>query len=175
MGAISLLKSDLRRLVGREVSVKDMIRWYFLPKGSCFPYQVWFRILQGCKNKRWLKYTVGIPVYLLYRHMGFKYGISANANIEVGPGLMIVHGYGVYLNCKRIGSNFTVYQGVTLGAGGQGGVPVILDNVTVYTGSVVVGDITLNSHCRVGANSFVARSVPEHVTIAGNPAAIIRK
>lgn len=122
MNCVSLIKSDLSRLLpDGEPSIIDFLHWYFMPRGSCFPYNVWFRILQACKKKTVLKYTFGIPAYFLYRHFGFKYGISANANIEVGAGLKIVHGYGVYLNCERIGRNFTVYQGVTLGAGRRGG------------------------------------------------------
>ncbi|MDD7011578.1 MAG: hypothetical protein PUI38_01815 [Candidatus Treponema excrementipullorum] len=67
---------------------------------------------------------------------------------------MIKHGDGVYLNCKKIGKNFTVLQGVTLGTG-KDGIPTVENNITVYMHAVVVGDVILHSGCSVGANSFV--------------------
>ena len=114
---MGLIKSDLKRLSPNS-SIKSLLRWYFLPQGSTFPHDVWFRILQACKKKKILKYSVGLLAYWRERHMSYKYGIHANANTEIGEGLKIVHADGIYINCRSIGKNFTVYQNVTLGATG---------------------------------------------------------
>lgn len=154
-------------------------KWYFFPKGTTFPHDVWFRIMQKCKTSKFLKFTIGIPAYFIERHFSYKYDIHANTNIPVGKGLHIVHGSGVFLNCECIGDNFTVYQCVTLGSGkkktdGNRTIPVVEDDVTIYTGAVIAGGITLHKGCVVAANSFVNKDVPAYTMVAGTPAQVIR-
>ena len=118
---------------------------------------------------------MGIPAYLRLRHYEYKYGIHANTNIHIGKGLHIVHGGTVYLNCKSIGENVTVYQGVTFGSNnGSENIPIIEDNVTVYTGAVVSGKVVLHNGCTIGANAFVNRDVEANTVVGGIPAKEIR-
>lgn len=148
------------------------------PQGSTFPHDVWFRILQFSKKRKLTKYSVGLFVYLIERHYSLKYGVYINSNIEIGPGLKVVHPDGAFLNCKKIGNNLTVFPGVMLGAKGDNmtikGVPEVGNNVTVYTGAVIVGNVTLHDGCVVGANSYVDKDVPENAIVAGLPAHVIR-
>jgi len=95
------------------------------------------------KRKKLLKYSIGSIIYIIFRHYEYKYGIHVNTNIDIGKVLKIVHGDGVYLNCKSIGENFTVYQNVTLGTDRSGGIPKVDDKVTLYTGVVICGNICL--------------------------------
>lgn len=140
-----------------------------LPRGTVFRFDVWFRLLQWSRLTRLRKILISPVIYLILRHYEYKYGIHANANIYVGEGLLIKHGDCVYLNCEYIGENFTVYQGVTLGVKHRGR-PTILDNVTVYTNSVVCGEITLHDGCVVCAQSYLDKDVAEGVYVAGVPA-----
>ncbi len=73
-----------------------------------------------------------------------------------------------------VGSNCRIYQYVTIGAG-CGGYPTIGDNVTIYAGAVLCGRIRIGNNVTIGANSFVNRSFPDNVTVAGVPAKIITK
>lgn len=57
----------------------------------------------------------------------------------------------------------------------RGGTPVIKNNVTIYTGSVVTGDIELQDGCTVGALSYVAKSVIQYDVVAGAPAKSIKR
>lgn len=169
----SYIRTDLYRIIYRNPSIIDFIQWYLLPKGSTFPYMVWFRIVHILKKRRYGKVWASIP-YVILRHYEYKYGIHANTNIDVGKGLKIYHGDGVYLNCKSIGKNVTVYQSVIFGSNkGDNNIPTIQDNVTVYPGSVICGNIILQKGCTVGANSFVNKDVAEGCTVAGNPARIL--
>lgn len=165
---IKLIKSDLSRIC--KPTIGNFFKWYFLPRGSTFPYLVWFRITSFVKHRRFLKYTVGIPCYLMYRHLGFKYGISIDTGVEVGPELLIVHGGCVFLNCKKIGNHCTFYQCVTLGSDRSNEIPTIENNVTIYTGAVVVGNIVIEDNATVGCNSYVHKDVKKNTTVAGNPA-----
>ena len=158
---------------GLTAFLKTMV----IPQGNTLPYQVWFRLLQSCKKSKFKKYTFGILAYLIERHYEYKYGIHANANMPVGKGLNIVHGDGVFLNGKSIGNNFTCYPGVMLGAAGfdskREGIPIVEDDVTIYTGAVVTGNVTLHKGCVVAANAYVNRDVPAGVVVGGLPAKII--
>ena len=98
-----------------------------------------------------------------------------NSNIHIGKGLFIVHGDGVYLNCKSIGDNFTCYQGVTIGTNSYGGLkPTIGNNVVAYTNSVIVGNIICENNSEIAANSFVNKNVKCNTIVAGSPARIIK-
>lgn len=165
------IKSDLARLI--QPTFLNFLLYYFFPKGSTFRFTVWLRIMQNVKAGR-IRKIFSVPVYLLFRHYEYKYGIHVNANISIGKGLKIVHGDGVYLNCKSIGENVTIFQGVTLGANkGSKNIPTVKDNVTLYVGAVVVGDIVLHNNCTVGANAFVNKSVSADDTVVGIPAVSI--
>lgn len=165
------LREDLKRITLHDPSIRDYLRWYFFPQGNTFPYIVWFRIVQKLKRDS-AKIFVVLP-YLILRHYEFKYGIHANTNIDVGEGLLIYHGDGVYLNCRSIGRNLTVYQSVTFGSDANKKIPIVKDNVTVYTGAVLCGDIIIDNDSTVGANAFVNKDVAAGTKVAGVPAHII--
>ena len=51
----------------------------------------------------------------------------------------------------------------------QNGIPTVGNDVTVYSGSVVVGDIVLHDKCQIGANSYVDKEVEALTVACGNP------
>lgn len=171
---VKTLKKDLARLC--NPSIKGFLKEYFFPRGNTFRYVFWFRLMQAVKKNIITKIMFGFPVYLMFRHYEYKYGIHTNTNIKVGGGLKIVHGDCVYINCREIGENFTIYQGVTTGVSRDiGDIPLIKDNVKIYANSVVCGNITLDNNCCVGANSFVNFDVESNTVVAGCPAKVIKK
>ena len=68
-----------------------------------------------------------------------------------------------------IGNNCTIYQNVTIGQK-HDFYPVINDNVTIYSGAVVVGKITIGKNAVVGANAVVIHDVLENEVVGGIPA-----
>ena len=100
-------------------------------------------------------------------------GLNIRLN-SCGRGLHILHVSSVITN-GDIGKNFTVFPNVLVGAG-NGGEPIIKDNVTIYTGATVIGNIILESGIRVGANALVNKSFQEkNVVLGGVPAKIISR
>ena len=96
---------------------------------------------------------------------------------DIGPGLMIWHGFSTILHAKSVGKNCTIRQQITVGnLGNQGGdFPTIGDNVEIGAGAIIIGDIKIGSNSIIGAGSVVTKSVPDNCFVAGVPAYIIRK
>ena len=79
-----------------------------------------------------------------------------------------------------VGSDVTLYQGVTLGGTGsrtdnaaRKRHPTLCDGVFVGNNANILGDITIGENSRVGAGSVVLRDVPPNSTVVGVPAHIV--
>lgn len=101
---------------------------------------------------------------------------------QIGPGFYIAHVGGLVIGQQtRIGENCDVRQNVTLGGNfnkkdEQGrSQPWVGDNVSFGAGAVVVGPVRVGSNSIIGANSVVARDVPEAVIVQGVPAKVIKE
>ena len=102
-------------------------------------------------------------------------GIDIHPGATIGPYFFIDHGTGVVIGetCV-IGRGCRLYQGVTLGAlsfpKGADGVlikgiprhPKLEDDVTVYAGATILGNITIGAGSVIGANTWVTRDVPRN-------------
>lgn len=161
----SLINSDLYRL-RQNKGLKEFVYCYF--RRPMFRYQVWLRITHSWKNNKFLRIFSVFP-WLIYRKYEFKFGVHISSNIEIGEGLCVVHGDGVYLNASKIGKNLTVYQNVTLGIM-SGKIPIVCDNVTIYPNAVVYGGVIIENNATIGANSVVNKNVPCGKTVVGAPA-----
>jgi serine O-acetyltransferase len=93
---------------------------------------------------------------------------------EVGPGLVVRHGYSTILTAERIGANCFAHQGVTVGWRDEKSRPPVLgDDVYLGAGAKVLGPITLGDGVLVGANAVVIEDVPSGCTVAGVPARVV--
>ncbi len=104
--------------------------------------------------------------------------IEIHPGATVGSGVFIDHGSGVVIGETAIvGDDVTIYQGVTLGGTSLEHVkrhPTIGDRVIIGSGAKVLGDITIGSDSRIGANAVVTKSVPAHSVVVGVPGQVIR-
>lgn len=82
---------------------------------------------------------------------------------NIGEGFYISHGFTSGIGAKSIGKNCCIYQHVNIG--NQNGFPTILDNVTIYPGAVIMGNITIGNNVTVGANANVFTDVPDNCTV----------
>jgi serine O-acetyltransferase len=102
-----------------------------------------------------------------------KTGIDIHPGADIDASFFIDHGTGVVVGeTSVIGKNVKIYQGVTLGAksfpkDAQGrcvkGVkrhPNIEDNVTIYAGATILGDITIGRDSIIGGNVWLIEAVP---------------
>lgn len=103
-----------------------------------------------------------------------KYCIHIGENCKIGKNLRIEHYNGIVIgNEVKIGDNCTIYQQVTVGQK-EGKYPRIGDDVVIFPGAKVVGDIEVGNHVVIGANSVVTQSIPDGSVVAGVPARVIR-
>ena len=105
-------------------------------------------------------------------------GIEIHPAARIGDGFFIDHGMGVVIGeTAEIGSDVTLYQGVTLGGTGfQTGKrhPTVQDNVTIGSGAKLLGPITVGHGAKIGANTVVIHDVPPNSTVVGNPGHPVR-
>ena len=97
-------------------------------------------------------------------------GIDIHPACEIGSPFFIDHGTGIVIGeTSIIGKYVRLYQGVTLGAlspkQGQKikGVkrhPNINDNVTIYAGATLLGDITIGENTVIGGGVFITEDIP---------------
>jgi serine O-acetyltransferase len=97
----------------------------------------------------------------------------------IGPGLFIDHAIGVVIGeTAVVGSDVTIYQGVTLGGTSLEAVkrhPTVGDRVTIGAGAKVLGPVTVGSGSRIGANAVVVRDVPPDSVVVGVPGQVIAR
>lgn len=173
MGFWQIVRADLARL--GPVDLSHFLKQIFFHGGECFEYVFWLRVVQFVNRRRWCAFTFGLIPRLVLHLLEYKYRIHISPKIPIGPGLLIVHGEGTYLNCRSIGVNFSVWHRVTLGFNGKDRrTPIVGNDVWIYTGAVVAGGVSLGDGCAVGANSFCAKDVPAGAVVAGVPAKVIR-
>jgi len=105
-------------------------------------------------------------------------GIEIHPAANIGDGLFIDHGMGVVIGeTAELGTNVTLYQGVTLGGTGfETGKrhPTVEDNVTIGSGAKLLGPITIGHGAKIGANTVVIHDVPPNSTVVGNPGHPVR-
>jgi serine O-acetyltransferase len=168
---IFCVKKDLLRLSqDKKIKYFYLLHPRFLPvfliRLSCFFYSIiLFRLLSYVIS--WINF--------------YLYGIECTPKINIGYGLLIPHPNGIVLGAKKIGSNVTIFQGVTIGAKyfDHGFTiqqrPAIGDNVVIGAGAKILGEISIEDNVVIGANSVVLKSFSRNQLIAGIPAKVIRK
>ncbi|MCK5110993.1 MAG: serine O-acetyltransferase [Arcobacteraceae bacterium] len=109
----------------------------------------------------------------------FLTNVDIHPACTIGRRVFIDHGFGVVIGETTVIKNdVLIYQGVTLG-----GVslthdkrhPTIEDHVVIGSGAKILGNITIGSESKIGANSVVVQNVPSHSTAVGVPARVIKR
>jgi len=92
---------------------------------------------------------------------------------DIGPGLMLMHGFATIITAQRIGADCQISQQVTIGYDDRGAPPVLGDRVRVGANAVVLGPITVGDDAVVGAGAVVVRDVPAGAVVGGVPSRIL--
>ena len=165
------IKTDIDAVMHRDPAAKTR-----LEAALCYPglHAIW---LHRLAHKLYLKGWVLIP-RLLNTFSRFLTGIDIHPGATLGPGLFIDHGMGLVIGeTAELGSNVTLYQGVTLGGTGKDTGkrhPTLGNNVLIGAGTKVLGPVFIGDNARIGAGSVVLRNLPANCTAVGVPAEVVR-
>lgn len=109
----------------------------------------------------------------IHRISKFLTMIDLSPYADIGRGLQIYHGSGVVIGKNtKLGERCLVCQGVTTGSGA----PKIGNDVKLWAGAKILGNIEIGDHSEVGANAVLLKSLESNCIAVGVPAnRIIRK
>ncbi|MFK4165599.1 serine O-acetyltransferase [Paenibacillus lautus] len=100
-------------------------------------------------------------------------GTEISADCKIGPGFFLAHTTGVVIGRNaEVGKNLLLFHNTTIGArtpfDGLEEMPIIGDNVKIYTGVKVLGNIQINNDCTLGANTVITFDLEKGSTIVEN-------
>lgn len=150
------------------------------------------------KFEVWLTYS-GIKALSAHRRANFFYrhgfkllariisqnakrrtGIEIHPAATIAPGVFIDHGEGVVIGeTAVVETGVVIYQGVTLGGTGKDKGkkrhPTVKEGSVISAGAKILGGITVNEYCKIGASSVVLQDVPAYSTVVGIPGKVIKR
>lgn len=100
--------------------------------------------------------------------------LDISETADIGGGLIVQHGYATIIAPRKIGKNCWVNQGVTIGYTNDSDCPTLGDNVTIYCGAKILGDVNVGDNVIVAANAVVVKDVEHNSIVGGVPAKVIR-
>ena len=166
------IKKDIDAIMLRDPAAKTR-----LEAALCYPglHAIWLhRIAHHFYVKGW----VLIP-RMINTFSRFLTGIDIHPGAKLGPGLFIDHGMGLVIGeTAELGSNVTLYQGVTLGGTGKEKGkrhPTIGNNVVVSSGAKVLGSFKVGDNSKIGSGSVVLKEVPPNSVVVGIPGRVVTR
>lgn len=170
MSLFERIREDVSSVLERDPAARSRLEVL-----TCYPglWAVWIHrishVLWGARFR--------LPARLLSQIGRFFTGVDIHPGALLGRRLFIDHATGVVIGETAIvGSDVTMYQGVTLGGTGKGHGkrhPTVCDCVFIGNNANVLGNITIGENSRVGAGSVVLSDVPPNSTVVGVPAHIV--
>lgn len=112
-----------------------------------------------------------------HNHILKWYSSEISPYSKIGKHISFPHPIGIVIgNGVTIGDNVTIYQNTTIGkkCDSDFEYPKIGNNVVIFTGATIIGNIQIADDCIIGAHAIVTQSTEAGHTYAGIPAKIIR-
>lgn len=156
------------------------------------------KFLTNLKNegaRKCLENTINHIRYILDRRL--KMAFSCDIGDNLPDSTKMPHPIGIVIaNESEVGENVKIYQNVTIGAniGNERNVniykklasveknkdkdkdsyPTIGDNVIIYSGAAIIGEIDIGENSIIGTNSVVKKDIPPNSIAVGTPAEVIQ-
>jgi serine O-acetyltransferase len=170
MALFARIREDIASVMERDPAARSRLEVLL-----CYPglWAVWIYLVS---HQLW-RVKLRLLARVLSQIARFYTGVDIHPAALLGRRLFIDHATGVVIGETAIvGSDVTLYQGVTLGGTGKGHGkrhPTVCDGVFIGNNANVLGNITVGENSRVGAGSVVLTDVPPNSTVVGVPAHIV--
>jgi serine O-acetyltransferase len=171
-GFFTSLRDDLKSALVRDPAARSRLEIALLYPGL---HAIWIH-----RVSHWLwAHHAKLPARWLSQLARGLTGIEIHPGATIGQRVFIDHGMGVVIGeTAEVGDDATLYHGVTLGGTSlEKGKrhPTIGERVTIGAGAKVLGNITIGTDSRIGANAVVVKSVPENSVVVGVPGQIVKR
>jgi len=155
---------------------QDIDRWSKAKNISKGKIGLLIHFLTFSKDFRTLFYfrTKNLVSHILNIYCKKDESFKIDIRTKLAGGVLTGHPYCTILNAEKIGKNLYINHLVTVGEI-EGKRPIIGDNVSIYTGAIIIGGITIGNNVNIGAGAVVVKNVPDNCTVVGNPGRIINK
>lgn len=169
---LATLRQDLQAVRDRDPAARSTLEIIL-----CYPglHAIW-----GHRVSHWLwSHDFKLIGRALSALICWLTGVDIHPGATLGPGLFIDHATGVVIGeTSSVGTNVTIYQGVTLGGtnlkrGNRH--PSVGDRVTIGAGAKVLGPVTVGHDSRIGANAVVVKPVPANTVVVGVPGQVVSR
>ena len=173
-----LIDSDLARftqtfILRRQPFSKRRVFWESLLFKGGFLAVLLYRLSHRLHQRGWIY----LPWFLSRLSVAIT-GAEIEFNAEIGPGMFVSHPVGIVIGRGTvIGSNVTLFQGVTFGVRSWHPdqirkFPRVGNNCYFFSGAVVLGDVTIGDDCVIGARAVVVENLPSGSMAVGGVATI---
>jgi serine O-acetyltransferase len=170
MSLYARIQEDIGSVLERDPAARSRLEVFL-----CYP-GLWAVWIHRISHSLW-RSKMRLAARVLSQVARFFTGVDIHPGALLGRRLFIDHATGVVIGETAIvGSDVTLYQGVTLGGTGKGHGkrhPTVCDRVFIGNNANVLGNITIGENSRVGAGSVVLDDVPPNSTVVGVPAHIV--
>jgi len=161
---LTMINRDISSVLERDPAARMRLEVFLVYSGL---HAIW---LHRIAHWMWI-HGLKFPARWLSQVTRDWTGVEIHPGAIIGPGFFIDHGMGVVIGeTAQIGSDVTLYHGVTLGGTSlEKGKrhPTLGDRVVVGAGAKVLGAITIGDDSRIGANAVVVKSVPPNSVVVG--------
>lgn len=171
MGLRDKLRADIKQL--KSTGGSKILIIALLSKKN-FRIVLSYRVLNHYRKNKVVSLLL-LPLTIYYRLMTNKYCIDLTTNTNIGAGFKLNHSYGIVVNQRAIiGDNVYIAHNVTIGSAGENKVPKIGNNVTIFPGSIIIGDVTIGDNATIGAGSLVVKDVPAYTVVGGHTSKVLK-
>lgn len=166
------MKEDLQCIRDRDPAARSMLEIFLLYPG--------FKAVRSHRRAHWFyEHRMFFLARLISQRCVRRTGIEIHPGAKIGKRFFIDHGTGIVIGeTTVIGSDVTIYQGVTLGGTGKETGkrhPTIGNNVLIGAGSKVLGPVTVGNNTNIAAGAVVLDKIPDNSTAVGVPARVVRQ
>ena len=170
--------SDLHEIAGRKTGFFPVrfIKALFAPS---FHITAVYRFGNFCRKLllplNWIGLLIYLPFLIIIKLL---YSTSLPISCQIGKRFVILNHKAVCIeNGVVIGNNVSISTQVVIGIAelDDKKLPVIGNHVFLGAGAKILGDVKVNNHCVVGANSVVTADIQEYSMVSGIPAKVIRQ